>query len=296
MMKWFALTGAVLVVLGGVGIASVHDRGIGIGAGQNPWHLTVNLPNFAPMKTYNLNKTEAVSADAVKSLQIDADTAVVQIHPGTGKDVTAHLYGRAASNKPLRDLTFTVVKTGDTVRITLKRQQSLDFAFGTNLQINLDVTVPQKVYDSLTVQTATGEVDASNLTVKRMNFHLATGALNIEQIRGNVTGTTSTGAITITNVAGSLNLTANTGKIAVHDAALTHNITAKTNTGEVTIEADTPPKNLQFNLSTSIGSVNADVPNATVNGGRTSVSGTVGSGGPVITGHSDVGAVSLNAH
>lgn len=295
-MKWFAISGAVLVVVGIIGIGSLTAAGNTVNW-HRPWTFGLATRGQEAPHAFSIDETKRVSAHGATSLQVTVDTAAVSIKPGPGHDFSAHLYGDVVSSQPKSDVLFTVNESGNQVVIQVRHKTHFTMSFGINRGLQLDVVVPKAVYDSLSVQSDTGKVSVKDLNAKNMTLHLDTGALNINHVIGNLTATTDTGAVDVQSATGRLNLTADTGKISVMEPNITNDITAKTDTGAITITSEAPPTDLSFNLSASVGSVHADVPNAQVTSNtHSSVNGSVGSGGPAVTATSDVGTVSFITH
>ncbi|QQE80205.1 DUF4097 family beta strand repeat-containing protein [Alicyclobacillus sp. SO9] len=290
MLKQIAIAGAALIAIGGLGLgvmaATGHTSGFSFSINDSSG-LSIIGHNLSG---HSVQKQQTVDAGNAKSVTVDASIAAIRLYPANTQKATVTLSG--STTIPDSELQLTSKLTGQTLQIRLKEPNTS--GIGQNINLKLDVSVPQHLYDNLDVHANVGSISIEKVNSKQMTVHVSTGKIDVKNLHSAVTATSNVGKVAVTNVTGPLHLTANTGAVNVQEKTLTDNIDASTNTGAVSISSDKDPKNLSFDLSTSLGAVNVGLPGVNyAEQSKRHLQGTIGQGGPTIHASSDLGSVSL---
>ena len=174
-------------------------------------------------------KTISVSED-FNSISIISDTADITFLPANDGKFKA-----VSSNH--KDIDYTANVVDDTLKLEADDNRNF-FArmFGTKTK-TLTVYLPKSVYNSLTIENSTGDINISNeFSFNSIDIDCSTGDVKIENIRcGSLDIEVSTGDITLNNISadGNINLTTTTGDINARDITCFDFITDIT-TGDTT--------------------------------------------------------------
>jgi hypothetical protein len=309
MLKKITLAAAAMVVIGIVGLA------ITVGTNARGLHqyvtsiIGVGSSGHGSSASYNFDKTKTIDGQAVKSIQVTASAASIHIYPGGSKEIVAHAYGHVAGVKPA-DFTFTVQKNADGVVVSLKQQPNLTIFDVINL--NLDVEVPQHLYDTLSADSSAGKLTVADLQARHITLHASAGSVEATHLAGQIQATSSAGSVTVTdikgnvdlnssggsvlasNIAGDIQAHSSAGMVEIHLLNITHNISARSTGGGVHITTEEVPSALRFNLRTFAGNVNFALPNPTYTVyQRSNLQGSLGQGGPDLRVQSSAGSVDV---
>jgi DUF4097 and DUF4098 domain-containing protein YvlB len=186
------------------------------------------------------------------------------------------------------------------------------FQWFSNVNLHFEVTVPTKT--RVNVRTGGGSVRISLLDGEQ-NIGTSGGSVDASNIHGNVELRTSGGGISVNSLTGSLD--ARTSGGSIHIDGLTGRVDAhtsggsihatlspgngqggelSTSGGSIRVSLD-PAVNLDLDASTSGGSVSTDLPVKVVGTiRRSSLHGSIGSGGPTLSLHTSGGSIHISSH
>lgn len=264
MLKTIALIGTLALAAGIIGTAVTVHREVGTVTG-----------------TYSLDETKTLSVDSIKNLAISMGTGTVKVRPVDGNQIRVHLYGNVTKAER-NNLEFSTENDGGVANIEVRQKSfllDLDWLSLLNNRdrgLHLDISVPKREYDEITIDSGTGTVDAANLTSAETKVD------------------TGTGHMSISNVTGKLNLQTGTGAMDVTVKAITSDITAHAGTGSIDIQVADEPKNLQYHVDTGIGHISFNLLSMSNESNfHGNVDGQVGSGGPTLDVSTGTGAVTI---
>ena len=213
-IKGWLITGAVLILLGAVLLGAVLTVA--------RWDFTRLSATKYETKTYTL--TEEYQSVCVVSKR--AQVTFVPSEDGTTR-VECVEETRLPHAVGVENGTLTVA-----VQNNRRWYDYVGFHFGAP---QVTVYLPRGAYDTLTVETDTGDVRVpADFTFSAVNVTGHTGDITFEApTTGDVNLKVTTGAITVQNVStGNLSLTASTGRVTATGVACTGDLTLKVSTGK----------------------------------------------------------------
>jgi|GEM_PF-4922570 len=288
MLKQLAIIGGALVVVGAIGLGVEARTGHGI-----TFPIAINSTGFSSVSLKSpslIHEEKTVSAMDVTNISVNSDISKVEVLPQASKQAAVVLNG--TSSLPQSDFHLSAKVVGHTLQVVLNTETHV--VNGSN-NITLEISVPQRTYQSVGVNDSVGTLDIHDISAKSSNFQVDTGKITVENVTGSITASSSVGAIQVTNCSGALNLSTQTGAINVTVPKIVHSIKANGSIGAVTITSQSAPEHMTFDLQTDTGKVTANVPGATYSTNRlTRITGSVGTGGPQVTAATSIGSVTLN--
>lgn len=216
-------------------------------------------------------KEETVSSEEIEYLDVRTNNARIEVLPTNDSDITAEL---STKNKK-HELLTEVEDSTFSIQVIDKRRNfiSLDFySFGTTLT----VYVPEKVYDSLQVESDNGRItiekiqandvdikadngrieleniDSQTVTAQSSNGRIVMGNINSAAIHAN----SSNGRIVLEHIEGDIFGTTNNGSIELVTTDLDRSIDLETDNGKIDIQTEQEPTNVTFDVRVDNGKVN----------------------------------------
>jgi lia operon protein LiaG len=236
---------------------------------------------------------KSVDSSAIRSIKTETDTFNVTLTPGTSDDIKVRLEGDV-SKKLVDDIIFTAIPKGDTLYIVGDTKDR--FSIGISI-VNLKMTVelPAKLWDSINIETDTGNIVIDQLEADKLNLKSDTGNLKLSNyVTKDFVFKTDTGNITLTDGKGSLKGETDTGNVRVESDELLNNIAVKTDTGNIIINVDKDPVSVAINIKKDTGNTNVEWDGFSFNKeSDTYVEGMIGSGDIKIDLESDTGNFKL---
>jgi DUF4097 and DUF4098 domain-containing protein YvlB len=283
-----ALFALVLVVVGAAGFWAVFQTSNGLAAQR---------------KTVDVNKT--FSAASIEQFSLSTDIADVKLLPSNGREIQVRMFGDILNS----DEKYAKIEANQTGgKLTVKARTSKSFqtgldvprmvgliAAGSDLHVHIEVSLPDRMYQSLQLSSNTGDLDVSSLKASNVKLSSDTGdiaVIGLQSDKANVS--TSTGSIVLEKAAGNIQVSSDTGSIDLHLETIEHDITAKTATGDISI-AVAKPSALQMDFRSDTGKTTTDLPDINFESKERHVLvGEVGNSGPMVLASSNTGSISLN--
>ena len=229
--KGWLITAGVLTVLGAILLGGV---------------MTVAKWDFTRLSTAKYETNEYTITEEYQSVRVVSKTADVTFVPSKDGATTV----RCVEESRVRH-TVSVTDTTLTVEVddTRKWYHYIGIDFG---RPHITVFLPADTYDTLTVETDTGDVNIPpDFTFASAKVTGYTGDVTYNApATGDVSIQTTTGAIEVQNVTvGHLSLAVSTGRVSVAGVACREDVTVKVSTGKVTL-TDLTCRNLTSEGST----------------------------------------------
>lgn len=137
--------------------------------------------------------------------------------------------------------------------------------YNKDISIKLDVFVPNKDYKEIVLYTTNGKIQINEVNVNKLNCITNNGSIISNKIVGeDVSMATRNGKIEAIDISAvTLDLSTSNGKIICNhtDINRANKVTLVTSNGSITSTIDALVKGTHFDLDTSMGSVNLDLPN-----------------------------------
>ncbi|MDF2645143.1 MAG: hypothetical protein K0Q73_948 [Paenibacillus sp.] len=257
----------------------------------------------------NIDIEKKIPAANIDTLIIQNDISGVTFIPSNSDEIKVHLVG-SISEHNVKNYTVEAATEGNNVwRVDVCTQKKASITNGFNFDLNelkrviayqglgikTEVTLPDKLYKSITVSSDTGRIHFNDVKADKLTASTDTGGITIERYEGKQLNLqTDTGHINVENGQGNVKLKTDTGSITAKLNDLGDSVSLETDTGTIRLQLDPAPKNASFDLNADTGSVNLEVPGVNVE--RTdhhSAKGTIGDGSKKVTVRADTGFISV---
>ena len=223
----------------------------------------------------SIDEVRTFGIDQLKEIYIHSVSSDVSVFSTDEEDIKIHFYGRSAfkSDKALPKLITNL--EGSKLKIEIEYPKVLFY----NANVVLDVYIPQDYRENIIIDTASADVDISNLDINNFQCKTASGDLRIESLGSdNLTLNTASGDVDIVDFSGNLKADLVSGDIDVGYRVFDNNVDIKTLSGKVKIDL---PQNAEFYLKTNTvsGEVVAKFPITIISFNKMNqLEGTVGTG------------------
>lgn len=238
---------------------------------------------------------KTVDASSIRSVHTETDTFNVSFVRGTTDDIQLRLEGNA-SKKNVNNIVLKAEPKDDTLYI--EGSVKNHFFVGVSI-INLKLTVelPEKLWESVDIESDTGNIVIDQLNADEIKVKSDTGNLKASNYStGQFVFESDTGNVALTDGAGRLNGETDTGNIRVESKEIRNDISLKSDTGNVTINVDKHPQSASIRIQKDIGNSNVEWDGfSDRNDSKSVVDGMIGSGEIQIDIQSEVGNVKLGS-
>ena len=206
------------------------------------------MVSFRDKNNFEGNSKDEVTTfgiDQLKEIYIHSVSSDVSVFSTDEEDIKINFYSRSTlrSEKALPKLITNL--EGSKLKIEIKYPKVIFY----NTNVVLDVYIPQDYRESIIIDTASADVDISNLDLNNFLCKTASGDLRIESLGSdNLTLNTASGDVDIVDFSGNLKADLVSGDIDVGYKVFDNNVDIKTISGKVNIDL---PQNAEFYLKTN---------------------------------------------
>ncbi len=193
----------------------------------------------------SIDEVTTFGIDQLKEIYIHSVSSDVSVFSTDEEDIKINFYSRSTlrSEKPLPKLITNL--EGSKLKIEIKYPKVIFY----NTNVVLDVYIPQDYRESIIIDTASADVDISNLHLNNFLCKTASGDLRIESLDSdNLTLNNASGDVDIVDFSGNLKADLVSGDIDVGYKVFDNNVDIKTISGKVKIDL---PQNAEFYLKTN---------------------------------------------
>ncbi|NDI35996.1 DUF4097 family beta strand repeat-containing protein [Chengkuizengella sediminis] len=196
-MKKFAFLGIILIIVGAVGAFVFID---------------------GAFETVDIFEEKIASGNQYKNIEIDTSSVDVNVIPTDKEELRVMLSGEVSSRyEEVYDLVLK--EMGDTLQIELK-EKNIFFNVGFVINnVDLQVEIPQKLYDSFKVDVTSGDIEVAQLQANGLILSTSSGDVKIEELNAN-----------------DVELTATSGNISAKNGVISSNILIETSSGDIDAE------------------------------------------------------------
>lgn len=168
--------------------------------------------------------------DAFDEIEISSNEARVEVLPTSDSKATIELTGKHSNYRLSADVEASTLK----VDVGYRQNKLFNFDF-TSALLTLKVYVPEKLYQSLQIESGNGRVQVDDLQAKNVYVKTDNGHIKLNNLESSkVTAEADNGTIDLKNVASSaVNTRADNGKI--HLDNVEGNLSGKTNNGSISL-------------------------------------------------------------
>lgn len=129
----------------------------------------------------DVHQTKDVSGKGISNILIDSPTVDVKVQTTNGDKIEADFSGKVGKkSKNLYKL--DIDKDGDTVNITMKKKDKLEFMMFNFTKVKLNVKVPQQVYNSIEINAASGDIALDDVEAKEIAIKTQSGDIEVNDV------------------------------------------------------------------------------------------------------------------
>jgi lia operon protein LiaG len=228
-----------------------------------------------------LHEFREVPASEIKRLKVTTGSTNVELTPTSQENVILELKGQVS--KKLEDAyQLNMSQSTDMLDVSISKRKSFVLFGFTIDRSKLNVRVPEKWFETLTVQTSSGDVEAEGLTANAINFRASSGELRVKrtETKAGLSLEASSGEIRVEQLktpaaiaiqtssgeidaremeASSINVRANSGDIDVR-SVVASKVSIRTSSGEIKV------RELEGNLTAEASSGDIEITNRDIKG------------------------------
>ncbi|RDW15007.1 DUF4097 family beta strand repeat-containing protein [Oceanobacillus chungangensis] len=213
--------------------------------------LTVN----AKIQSEPIEEERIIQDENFTNIDIKVDNAEVEIIPAGNQAAKVELTG---GDKKSRAYTFDVGVQENTLAVHLNEKNLKFYNFDfLDSALALKVYVPEKMYDSLRIVAANGNVKAEEIEVAAATVETINGTIDLNDLETATLNVSSgNGKILLQNIEGDILGNVINGKITFVTDHLDRNIDFENLNGKIEIQTLKEPTNSTINVDVAYGKVN----------------------------------------
>ncbi len=220
-----------------------------------------------------------------KAVDVSTGTADLVITLKKVEKATVRLVGEVAEMQKDRLQFTSEVRPDGTLVVYVQEKLRVSLFYIGNDDLKLEVTLPEKQYESIRLKTDTGNITSGALTARKADIASHTGDLELNGFAGErLDIQTDTGDMQLAGIRAAVTIDTATGDIdKLILPELTQNTTIRTDTGDVRMEVEKQPEKAQLELSTDTGTIEAGWQGMSYEEkDRYYMKGTLGTAGPKV--------------
>lgn len=216
-----------------------------------------------------------IDGEEIDEVSISTSSTDIQVEPNESNQIIIK-WGGKTTQKEWKKYRLTTNINGDKLEIKLDKSNPFSFSFEMTgvRDINLQVYLPRKIYNSLEVHSSSGEMLIQTMEAKYTDVGASSGSIKLTEIKSEVleasvssgeiyiyksefndaTTSTSSGDIYIEeNRIKQINAKSSSGNIEINNEMLTGDIIAKTSSGDVHLFLEKEPASFLIDYKSSSG-------------------------------------------
>lgn len=200
-----------------------------------------------------INKLDTAEVNALNT--IVEGIGKVQVRPTEGEEILVTLEGKGGRQIGKRYTLITDIEESMlTVHLEYNQVGFFNFSFLSNM-LQLTVYLPEKQYESLTINNDVGEVRVNQIQARELKVDVSAGSIEIDQMISEITKlNTNVGTITVDHLVGSLEAQVNVGTVKLTSDTINQNIDIQVDVGSIEVEFENEPENVLFSTAIDLGS------------------------------------------
>jgi lia operon protein LiaG len=208
---------------------------------------------FSP-ETWSIHDEVQVKGAEISRIEVDLSGSDVALHPTDGDEIIVELNGKI-SKKHKEKVRLDVDDNGGTLKVGIKGLDQIFLNVGVLiLDTNVEVFLPQKIYDSIHVNTSSGDITVQGFKAKKTLLEASSGDLLVRDFHSDQhMFQTSSGEMELSNVTGDIEAKSSSGDILIKYENTSGNLDAKTSSGDINVEFREQPDSLAIDFKGSSG-------------------------------------------
>ena len=264
-----------------------------LGASGLVWMFTKQ--DYFSFSLAQVNEVRTIQ-EPFTSLEIATGMADVVITPSQSSTASVRLIGEASDQQRERIQFTSSVLSDGTLKVDVKEKFHVNLFFPVNGRLQVELSLPEKDYEKLDLNTATGDIKASKLSVKKTNIVSSTGDVELVGLTGDSLDIqTDTGDMKLSGIRSTVQIQTTTGEInSLLLPELVHDVSIGSETGDIRIKVDKEPAAASLDLSTETGSIKTSWKSLSYEQkSKNKVTGSIGSGGPAVNVRTTTGDIRI---
>jgi lia operon protein LiaG len=216
--------------------------------------VSVSASGGFSLDTYNVHDKTVVNNVDISRVEIDLSSSDVTVNSSDSDEITVELNGKI-SKKLKKKLKLDVQEKGQTLKIGLTGEDQIIFNIGVLIvDTNVEVFIPQKIYDSIKIDTSSGDILIQDLKAKETIFETSSGDIIASNLYTEVNRFhSSSGEMELSNVTGDIEAESSSGDMIIDYLNANGNLDAKTSSGDVNVTYQDVPNSLAIDFQGSSG-------------------------------------------
>lgn len=248
--------------------------------------------------TFSMQKVDEQRTidQVVKRLELTTDTADVSITASNLSSPSVRLVGEVSQRQKERLQFLSEVTPDGTLRVEVREQLHVDLFFPGNGSLQLQVLLPEAIYEKISMETATGDIKSQALQAKKAKIHSSTGDVELDGFTGDLLDVeTDTGDMNLASIRSSVKIDSSTGEVnKLVLPELVNDVEIETDTGDVRVWVAKQPAAATLTLESDTGDVGADwAPLSYEAKEEHLLKASVGTGGPTLSVKSSTGDIRI---
>ncbi|MGG4497902.1 DUF4097 family beta strand repeat-containing protein [Brevibacillus reuszeri] len=264
-----------------------------LGASGLVWMFTKQ--DYFSFSLAQVNEERTIQ-EAFTSVDVATGTVDVVITPSSLPTASVRLVGEASDQQMERMQFASKVLPDGTLKVDVNEKLHVNLFFPVSGRLQLELYLPEKDYEKLALNTATGDIKASKLSVKKTNIVSSTGDVELDGLSGeSLDIQTDTGDMKLSGIRSAVQIQTTTGEIdSLLLPELVHNVSIESETGDIRIKVDQEPAAANLDLSTETGSIKTSWKLLSYElKSEKKVTGSIGTGGPTVNVRTTTGDIRI---
>ncbi|GED71051.1 hypothetical protein BRE01_47530 [Brevibacillus reuszeri] len=264
-----------------------------LGASGLVWMFTKQ--DYFSFSLAQVNEERTIQ-EAFTSVDVATGTVDVVITPSSLPTASVRLVGEASDQQMERMQFASKVLPDGTLKVDVNEKLHVNLFFPVSGRLQLELYLPEKDYEKLALNTATGDIKASKLSVKKTNIVSSTGDVELDGLSGeSLDIQTDTGDMKLSGIRSAVQIQTTTGEIdSLLLPELVHNVSIESETGDIRIKVDQEPAAANLDLSTETGSIKTSWKTLSYElKSEKKVTGSIGTGGPTVNVRTTTGDIRI---
>lgn len=223
----------------------------------------------------SFERTESFNRTEVEEIEVDVSSADIQLLASESDSIEVRYYGNSNHREKVEKAFYATMRDN---ALDIGTKSTVNF--GISFQdLNLEIAVPKKQLNNLTINSSSGDVQVEGLKAKEMELKLSSGDIHFKNVQSpHINIRTSSGSVEGEKVKGDLSVGTSSGDIDLSKHSLNQNVDVHSSSGDIRIQASEEPSSLYVQFDSSSGEAEIDFPMQFSSMDESHVKGTVGEG------------------
>lgn len=167
----------------------------------------------------SISEEQEIDVRNIKSVSVQTDTEDMKILPKSGNKISVSVSGEI-SEKHKEQYRLSVIENGGKLEILYLREDKLGISFGSDKDLDVTVSLPEKVYHDLMLSTVSGDIVVKGIKGENLEIESSSGDVTVQESRleGNTTIQSTSGNVFLAqNEINEFTIESSSGKVDLID-------------------------------------------------------------------------------